>query len=304
MRWIVHRLEMPSLLVGRVCTVRSRRWNNAQSCAVIPFCENRRFSSETFVAWAWRTAVLVQRQLLSGAGLHSAARLFARILSLPIWPHVSCSHGFRRQRSFLHSACRGTWPDVFSGQIERDGAQTLGQFAFACSYSPTAPDDGPFHREVVLPILGREDQPLKPQLRRLIFESCAVVAAGAQRKHAQRDGNAPWKMSQGSGQRSTRYKPGASHHFAWSAPSCRPIFWMTRLRTWQRPAFFAASHGLRAQLAINKGRRGGEGAVGYSSRPALRPPIPANPSPARAGLRSGWNLLLFSPFAARRLDLC
>ena len=66
MRWIVHRLEMPSLLVGRVCTVRSRRWNNARSCAVIPFCENRRFSSETFVAWAWRTAVLVQRQLLSG----------------------------------------------------------------------------------------------------------------------------------------------------------------------------------------------------------------------------------------------
>eukprot|EP00973_Karenia_brevis_P059786 8322169-Karenia_brevis.AAC.1 len=62
------------------------------------------------------------------------------------------------------------------------GWDTAANFAFAANYIPGSADEGPFINEVVVPILGSENHPLKPALRRLFFDCYTMLAADAQRR--------------------------------------------------------------------------------------------------------------------------
>ena len=56
------------------------------------------------------------------------------------------------------------------------GWDTLGNFAFSCSYVPGSPDDASFISGVVVPILG-DDHTKAAALRRLFFEAYTIAAA-------------------------------------------------------------------------------------------------------------------------------
>jgi hypothetical protein len=67
------------------------------------------------------------------------------------------------------------------------GWDTMGSFAFSCSFAPGNSDDSVFIQEVVVPLLGDADHNLKPQLRRLFFESYTQAALDVQRRAAPSD---------------------------------------------------------------------------------------------------------------------
>ena len=67
------------------------------------------------------------------------------------------------------------------------GWDTMGSFAFSCSFAPGNADDSVFIQEVVVPLLGDADHTLKPQLRRLFFESYTQAALDVQRRAAPSD---------------------------------------------------------------------------------------------------------------------
>ena len=67
------------------------------------------------------------------------------------------------------------------------GWDTMGSFAFSCSFAPGNSDDSVFIQEVVVPLLGDADHTLKPQLRRLFFESYTQAALDVQRRAAPSD---------------------------------------------------------------------------------------------------------------------
>ena len=72
----------------------------------------------------------------------------------------------------LHNLQLGEYAEEF----KKKGWVTLGVFAFAANYVPGTKDDEPFIKDVVIPLLGREDHPAKPMLRRLFFEAFTVMA--------------------------------------------------------------------------------------------------------------------------------
>ena len=89
----------------------------------------------------------------------------------------------------------------FLSQLHAKGYTTTGRFAFSSPYAPTAADDSAFVTNVVNPILGTSDHVLRPQLRRLGFETYAAMAADVQRQHARKERGPPLplptrKMSQ------------------------------------------------------------------------------------------------------------
>eukprot|EP00973_Karenia_brevis_P004062 558044-Karenia_brevis.AAC.1 len=61
-----------------------------------------------------------------------------------------------------------------------NGWSTMGTFAFSANYVPGGVDDSKFMEEVVVPVLGDQSHVLKAALRRLFFDSYAMVAADAQ----------------------------------------------------------------------------------------------------------------------------
>ena len=64
------------------------------------------------------------------------------------------------------------------------GWRTMGTFAMSCRYVPGSDDDVTFVTKVVIPILGGQESPLEPALRRLHFEAYTLIAADAARRAA------------------------------------------------------------------------------------------------------------------------
>ena len=61
--------------------------------------------------------------------------------------------------------------------FENLGWRTLGDLAFATSYSPRGGDEGVFVRELVMPALKDERHIGRPRLRRLFFEAFILSSA-------------------------------------------------------------------------------------------------------------------------------
>eukprot|EP00973_Karenia_brevis_P022785 3135204-Karenia_brevis.AAC.1 len=70
----------------------------------------------------------------------------------------------------------------YASNLAALGADNAGNFAFVTNYVPGTSDDGAFLTEVVIPVLGSVDHPLKPALKRLHFECYHLVASEAQHK--------------------------------------------------------------------------------------------------------------------------
>ena len=66
--------------------------------------------------------------------------------------------------------------------FENLGWTTLGDFANAANYRPTATDEGPFIKDVILPLFGDENHRKKPSVRRLFFEAFSMFAADINRR--------------------------------------------------------------------------------------------------------------------------
>ena len=67
------------------------------------------------------------------------------------------------------------------------GWSTMGDFANAANYRPTAPDDAPFIKDVILPLFGDEGHPKKAAVRRLFFEAFGLFAADINRRSTMPD---------------------------------------------------------------------------------------------------------------------
>ena len=61
--------------------------------------------------------------------------------------------------------------------MKAKGWRTLATFAFSSSWAPGTGDDTSFLNQVVIPILGRQDHPDLPKLRKLYHEAYTIVAA-------------------------------------------------------------------------------------------------------------------------------
>ena len=72
-------------------------------------------------------------------------------------------------------------------EMQNKGWDTMGTFAFSAKYVPGAQDDTSFVTKVVIPLLGAEDLPLEPALRRLHFEAYTLAIAEGQRLAAGHD---------------------------------------------------------------------------------------------------------------------
>ena len=69
----------------------------------------------------------------------------------------------------------------FLPAMQEKGWDTMGNFAFSAKYVPGAQDDTSFVTKVVIPLLGAEDLPQEPALRRLHFEAYTLAIAEGQR---------------------------------------------------------------------------------------------------------------------------
>ena len=72
----------------------------------------------------------------------------------------------------------GDEKDVF----ENLGWTTLGEFANAANYRPTATDEGPFIKDVILQLFGDDNHKKKASVRRLFFEAFSMFAADINRR--------------------------------------------------------------------------------------------------------------------------
>ena len=72
-------------------------------------------------------------------------------------------------------------------EMQNKGWDTMGAFAFRAKYVPGSQDDTSFVTKVVIPLLGAEDLPLEPTLRRLHFEAYTLAIAESQRLAAGHD---------------------------------------------------------------------------------------------------------------------
>ena len=75
----------------------------------------------------------------------------------------------------------------FYNALVAAGFDTMGAFAFSCSFAPGQSDDTSFINEVVVPILGDPAHILKPQARRLFFEAYTLAALDVQRRSSSSD---------------------------------------------------------------------------------------------------------------------
>ena len=75
------------------------------------------------------------------------------------------------------------------------GWRNLGSFAFSSSYSPGAPDDGPFLRDVVQRVFGANATATQTAaLRRVHFEAFTFSAADLKQRLEQTDQDPPRKL--------------------------------------------------------------------------------------------------------------
>ena len=72
------------------------------------------------------------------------------------------------------------------------GFSTYGDFAYASD--PNSRDETTFLRDIVVPLLGREDSPLKARLRRLHFEAFTLATQDLRRKVESRADDAPTQI--------------------------------------------------------------------------------------------------------------
>ena len=71
---------------------------------------------------------------------------------------------------------------VVIGKLVEAGFDTIANFANSCDYVPGVSTTGEsFTKEVILPVLGREDHPKRAALRRLFNDSYALCAANTAR---------------------------------------------------------------------------------------------------------------------------
>ena len=71
--------------------------------------------------------------------------------------------------------------------FETLGWNTLGAFAFAANWQPGNPNERPFLEEIMIPLLGDENHPLKASVRMLHFEAFTVMAEEMKRKASRAD---------------------------------------------------------------------------------------------------------------------
>jgi len=72
--------------------------------------------------------------------------------------------------------------DPFLQNMRGLGISTFGELAFSTDYVPGAGSSELFNKEVVIPVLGTEDNPKRNALRRLFVESYTLAAADLRRK--------------------------------------------------------------------------------------------------------------------------
>ena len=79
-------------------------------------------------------------------------------------------------------------------QFVENGFDSHAAFAFSSSYQPSQSDEKPFIDNVVVPLVG-ESKVLRPKIRRLFFESFALVTASMRDKVEATDDDKPKRMS-------------------------------------------------------------------------------------------------------------
>ena len=62
------------------------------------------------------------------------------------------------------------------------GWSTMGDFANAANYRPTAADDAPFIKDIIISLFDDEGHPKKAAVRRLFFEAFSMFAADINRR--------------------------------------------------------------------------------------------------------------------------
>ena len=85
--------------------------------------------------------------------------------------------------------------EAFEAKIFDLGCECHADFSQAANFQPGNPDETPFIDEVVVPVLGRADHPMKIKLRRLFYEShCLSAAEMANKLTARADDERPQKL--------------------------------------------------------------------------------------------------------------
>jgi hypothetical protein len=85
-------------------------------------------------------------------------------------------------------------PDAVLASMLTRGWDTLGAYAFSCTYIPGSSDDTALVQNVLVPLLQRQDHPAAPSLRRLFYESFTMVAADLKHRAERTDTEAPRKL--------------------------------------------------------------------------------------------------------------
>ena len=86
----------------------------------------------------------------------------------------------------------------------RKGFGTLADYAHSSAYVPGAADDRAFIEKVVIPVVGAEDSPEVPALRRLLFEAYTLAAAELRGQLDRQVDDAPRRLP--APERNERYK--------------------------------------------------------------------------------------------------
>jgi hypothetical protein len=74
------------------------------------------------------------------------------------------------------------------------GWTSFGAYAFSTSFTPGTIDDAPFIKGVVMKVVGAEDDPLVPALRRLLYESYTLYVADVKTRMERTEDTAPRKL--------------------------------------------------------------------------------------------------------------
>lgn len=84
--------------------------------------------------------------------------------------------------------------DAFADRFREAGIETFGDMAFMSAYTPGTSDENMFCEDIVKPLLGDADHPMKGRLRRLFTEAYALAAADVQRRADSRPDDVPAKL--------------------------------------------------------------------------------------------------------------
>jgi len=83
---------------------------------------------------------------------------------------------------------------AFVDRFKEAGVETFGDLAFMSAYTPgSAEGETLFTEDIVKPLLGEADHPMKGRLRRLFTEAFALAAADVQRRADSRADDQPAK---------------------------------------------------------------------------------------------------------------